>query len=70
MKYRDIWFERDFEEPNLLRDYLSPQIYHIATPLNIRGEHQLMLTQIAHGTAAAAKEYSDNLKIFEPYWMN
>lgn len=59
--WTDIWYGRS--------RYLCPRIFHIDYPLNLRGERQPLVTQIAQGTATEAKEYSSDLRIFEPYWL-
>ncbi len=68
--WTDIWQGRSRMMPNnRCENYLCPRIYHVDYPMNLRGERQPMLTQIAQGTATEAKEYSLNLGIFEPYWL-
>ncbi len=68
--WTDIWQGRSRKpQNNRCETYLCPRIYHGDYPMNLRGERQPMLTQIAQGTATEAKEYSSNLRIFEPYWL-
>lgn len=63
--FDDVW---DCRPDHDLEHYLCPRLYHIGFPVNITGQRQLMLTQIAQGTARSAEEYSSDLRIFEPYW--
>ncbi|CAF9918749.1 hypothetical protein IMSHALPRED_004400 [Imshaugia aleurites] len=68
--WTDIWQGRSrFSKSSGIDTYLCPRIFHIDYPVNLRGESQPLITQIAQGTATEAKEYSSNLRIFEPYWL-
>ena len=46
--------------------YLCPYIHY---PVNIRGERQLLINQIAPRMYNEVKEYSSNLCILGPYWL-
>ena len=69
--WMDIWQGRSRQdgECTYCESYLCPRIFYVDYPLNLRGERQPLLTQIAQGTATEAKEYSSDLRIFEPYWL-
>ena len=68
--WTDLWQGRSREPPSdRCQTFLCPRIYHIHYPVNVRGERQPLITHIAQGTANEAKEYSSNLRIFEPYWL-
>ena len=68
--WTDIWQGRSRGPPSdRCQTFLCPRIYYIHYPVNVRGERQPLVTQIAQGTANEAKEYSSNLRIFEPYWL-
>lgn len=68
--WTDIWQGRSRDLYNTRTEiYLCPRIFHLDYPVNLRGKRQPLVTQIAQGTATEAKEYSSNLRIFEPYWL-
>lgn len=68
--WMDIWQGRSREiHSDPVEAYLCPRIFYIGYTVNLRGECQPLVTQIAQGTATEAKEYSSNLRIFEPYWL-
>lgn len=68
--WTDIWQGRSREkDSDDCEIYLCPRIYYLDYPINLRGERQPLVTQVAQGTATEAKEYSSNLRIFEPYWL-
>ena len=69
--YKDRWLGRTEWDPKKPQHfYLCPRYYHVQYPVNIKGRRQPLLTPIAQGTADEAEEYSSDLRIFEPYWLN
>lgn len=68
--YDDIWVGRTSPDSTEADAFLCPRIFYIDRHHNVKGELQPMLTAIAQGTAIRAAEYSSNLRIFEPYWLN
>ena len=69
--YKDRWLGRTEWDPEKPQDfYLCPRFYHVQHPVNVKGRRKALLTPVAQGTADEAEEYSSDLRIFEPYWLN
>lgn len=68
--YDGFWVGRTSSNSAKIDVFLCPRIFYVDKHRNVKGELQPMLTAIAQGTATRAAEYSSNLKVFEPYWLN
>lgn len=66
--YRDVTFSRSREsEP--MDHYLTPRYYHVANTLNVNEDYVPIVTCVGRGASSQAKHYSDDLRVFEPYWL-
>ena len=70
LAYRDVWDGRVVEGSNDVDDFLRLRVYEIEYMKNKRGEQVPMLTMVANGYPGnVGPDISENMSIFEPYWL-
>lgn len=69
--YNSLWLGRPNRSKSInLCNCLRPQFFYAAYHVDVRGVRQAILTHVAEGTPEDAEDVSDNLRIFEPYWLS
>ncbi|KAL8794029.1 MAG: hypothetical protein Q9195_003435 [Heterodermia aff. obscurata] len=70
LEYRDMWDGSVVDGVTGIDDVLRLRIWAIAYPKNALGEPTPLLTEVASGYPGdVGKDISEDMKIFEPYWL-